>query len=139
MIKRHNGFTIVEILTAIMIIAIVAAFAVPRYQTVVEKARSAEAVQTMIIIRNAKEVYRKEHSGAEPTLLSQLDVTLSAPDNFDAPVLGNSTATPPNEVSMQRKDGSYKIYMGYTGAFQCQGLAGSGTNMCRQMGYTVYP
>ena len=52
-----KGFTLIELITVVVIIAILAALALPQYARVMEKARSAEAKESIGHIRKAALTY----------------------------------------------------------------------------------
>lgn len=53
--QKQKGFTLVEMMIAIAILGVLAAFAIPSYQNYVEKGRLAEAKQLMISIKQEYE------------------------------------------------------------------------------------
>lgn len=52
-IPNTKGFTLLEILIVLVIIAVLAGFAIPAYQTAVEKSRAQEAYSTIGAVREA--------------------------------------------------------------------------------------
>lgn len=60
--KAHSGFTLVELMITVAILAIVAAIAIPAYNGYLETARSAEGMNNIASLRLAEEEYFLEHS-----------------------------------------------------------------------------
>ncbi len=57
-----GGFTLIELLVVVLIMGILAALAIPKYQIAVEKSRAAEALTVMAAIVQAEEVYYMENA-----------------------------------------------------------------------------
>lgn len=68
--RRSLGFTLIELMVVVAIVAILAAIAFPSYQDQIRKSRRAEAIRVMSDIRLAQERWRAER----PTFGSLADV-----------------------------------------------------------------
>ncbi len=64
--KQRKGFTLVELVIVIAILGILAAYAVPKYQGLVEQARSAEARAQLGTVRSALGIYYAKNHGVYP-------------------------------------------------------------------------
>lgn len=71
---HHVGFTLIEVLVVVLIIAVLAAVAVPQYQKAVLKSRFSSLMPTTKSVRDGNEVYYMAH-GRYATDTNQLDVT----------------------------------------------------------------
>jgi len=54
---KNAGFTLIELLVVVLIIGILAAVAVPQYQTAVDKSRFSSLLHILKAVRQAEEVY----------------------------------------------------------------------------------
>lgn len=71
--SKTPGFSLIEILTAILLIGILAAIAIPQYLNQVRRVRQAAARENLAQILRAQQFYRVEHEGFA-TSLSALDL-----------------------------------------------------------------
>jgi type IV pilus assembly protein PilA len=71
-LKNLKGFTLVEILIVVVMLAILFAIAVPIYQNYVAQARAAEAQEAINAIKAAANVYNAR-TGSWPNSIDQLE------------------------------------------------------------------
>jgi prepilin-type N-terminal cleavage/methylation domain-containing protein len=77
-IMRRKGFTLVELAIVIAILGILAIYAIPKYQGMVEEARTAQAKAQLGTVRSALAIYYAKNSGKFP---ASLDESLFADGN----------------------------------------------------------
>jgi prepilin-type N-terminal cleavage/methylation domain-containing protein len=68
--RQRKGFTLVELAIVIAILGILAVVAIPKYQGMVDEARSAEARAQLGTVRSAIAIYYAKHQGAFPTTIN---------------------------------------------------------------------
>ena len=72
--KKQAGFTLLELLMVVIIIAILASIALPQYFRTVRKAQRSEALSALATIRSAQMRYKSEFGGYAADL-TPLDIT----------------------------------------------------------------
>lgn len=60
--KRHAGFTLIELVIAIAIVGIIAAIAIPAFSEQLAKSRRAEAITTLADLQLRQERWRASHA-----------------------------------------------------------------------------
>ncbi len=78
--QTKAGFTLIEILVVVLIIAVLTAVALPQYQKAVEKSRAAQGIATLKVLYEAGKVYYLEH-GVYPSKFTDLEVQLPCEGN----------------------------------------------------------
>ena len=114
--QHRGGFTLLELLMVVIIIAILAAMALPQYVKVAEKSRATEAYNILGAIRSAENRYRAQSPNNDYTgTLADLDVEIPATfQDWNTPdltnITGNAGAGVPSKgfVTMARKQGDFK-------------------------------
>ncbi len=87
-----KAFTLIELLVVVLIIGILAAIALPQYQTAVEKARAAEAFILLKSLKQARDAYRLANPGVTPPL-DELDIEIPGSDTTPIFYTGNFRQT----------------------------------------------
>jgi type IV pilus assembly protein PilA len=103
--RSRAGFTLVELSVVIVIIGVLAAFAVPRFAASVERAKAGEAFNYLNAIRSSQENYNNRE-GTYATNYSDLDVNLATPKYFSLPENMNVPAEDQWSLTLTRLAGA---------------------------------
>lgn len=96
--NRNRGFTLIEMLIVVAIIAILAAIAVPSYQGHLRKGRRAQAESFLMEVTNAQQQYLLDARAYAPSLTALGKVAPTDVSNFyDVQV---AVATPPPSFTL---------------------------------------
>ena len=79
--RKKRGFTLVELAVVVVIIGVLAAFAVPRFLASVERSKAAEAFNYLSSVQSAQERYHARQ-GTYCNVLTDLDIKFTAPKYF---------------------------------------------------------
>ncbi len=79
--RKRQGFTLVELAVVVVIIGVLAAFAVPRFIASVERSKAAEAFNYLASVQAAQERYHARQ-GTYASSVDSLDIKLSAPKYY---------------------------------------------------------
>jgi|SRR6185503_1781871 len=112
--KKNGFFTLYETVTALAVMAALAAITYPRFEMAIEKSRAAEAIQNIELLYKAQSAFFHENK-AYSNNAGNLDVGIRASNYFDPPVF--STVDP--IVSIPRTGGSYSITVTPAGRIGC--------------------
>ena len=79
--SRRRGFTLVELAVVVVIIGVLAAFAVPRFLASVERSKAAESFNFLSSVQAAQERYHARQ-GTYAAQLTDLDIKMTSPKYF---------------------------------------------------------
>ena len=73
-----KGFTLIELLIVVIIIAILAAIAIPQFANTTDDAEEGAVSANLSTVRSALELYRVQHSGAYPSAVTAVPTAAGA-------------------------------------------------------------
>jgi len=120
--RQSKGFTLVELAVVVVIIGVLAAFAVPRFLASVERSKAAEAFNYLSSIQAAQERYHARQ-GTYADELTSLDITLTSLKYFTVGTIAAGTSGDLEDswtLSLTRS-GASAGYGDYTVTFTEQG------------------
>ena len=120
---KKNGFTLVELAVVVVIIGVLAAFAVPRFRSSVERSKAAEAFNYLSAVQAAQERYHARQSTYAEDI-ADLDIKLSSPKYFTVgtPVAGSTGDIEDSWSLTLTRSGASAGYGEYTVTFTEEGF-----------------
>jgi type IV pilus assembly protein PilA len=128
--KKRQGFTLVELAVVVVIIGVLAAFAVPRFLSSVERSKAAEAFNYLSAVQAAQERYHARQ-GTYADDVTKLDIKMSASKYFtEGPVSFGGTGSLEDSWSMTlTRTGASAGYGSYTVTFTEEGYDPNGSTI----------
>jgi len=132
-LKRNGGFTLIEVLVVVIIVAILAAVGVPIYTNYVKQARASEAQSAIGAIYNAAKMYYQDTGDWPNDIQSQLEaegyinLDQSLKQRWEFEIIGSNPITTIQAVStseMKGGEGHVVTYDVETGKFTGYGVMG---------------
>ena len=134
------GFTLIEAMIAVAVVALLTAVALPAFQDAIRKSRRSDAYQALSAVQQAQERWRGNHAAYAASLTNAvddetpgLDMSAASPKGHYTLSVGNASATGyavtavPAEGSSQAKDGNcQRLRIRAAGGNLSYGSAGAG-------------
>ena len=147
--KNKPAFTLIELLVVVLIIGILAAVALPQYQTAVEKARGTEALTLLRAILTAEQVYHMS-TGQTTGNLADLDIDMPSGSSGNTFTIKNTTYSfdSANTSFIARrtyKSQTYVLQANFAGStddvpsWEIVCAAPTGNNICQVLGFSSTP
>ena len=126
--SARRGFTLVELAVVIIIIGVLAAFAVPRFLKSVERSKAAEAFNYLSAVRAAEERFQVQN-GTYCDDVTKLDIQMPAPKYFTVgtPAAGSTGKLENSWTLTLTRAGASAGFDAYTVTFTDQGFDTSAT------------
>src|ERR1700759_1920777 len=120
--RGRKGFTLVELAVVIIIIGILASFAVPRFLDSVERSKAGEAFNYLSAVRSAQERYQVRQ-GTYADDITKLDIQMQDPKYFTVgtPAAGGTGNLEDSWTLTMTRSGASGGYGAYTVVFTDQG------------------
>ena len=119
----RKGFTLVELAVVIVIIGVLAAFAVPRFRDAVERSKASEAFNFNSAIRASMERFHSKQ-GTYASVITDLDIKMGVPKYFSlGEIQPGTTGSLEDSWSLTlTRIGASAGYGAYTVTFTEQGM-----------------
>jgi len=130
-----GGFTLVELAVVVVIIGVLAAFAVPRFLASVERSKAAESFNYLATVHSAQERYHARQ-GTYAGDIADLDTQMVEPEYFTV----GDVAVPSGETSLETgweltltRAGASAGYGAYTVVFNQDGFDSAGSTIVAEI------
>jgi len=125
-----SGFTLMEMVIAVIIMGVIASVAYPRYMLSVERSRTFEAIHVLQAIAVAQNIHFLEN-GFYAVDIDDLDVEISSMENFVIHSINNDE----NQLAvLHREPGVYEVWIDKDLVITCA-WTGDTDDICAKFGF----
>lgn len=101
------GFTLIELMIALAVVAILVAVAYPSYQSAVQKGRRADGMAALTTLMQAQERWRANHTAYQGTLSELPGASARSPDgHYDLAITADSATATGYVATATAREGS---------------------------------
>lgn len=122
--RPATGFTLIELMVAVVVVGILLAVALPSFMDSIRKGRRSEAFAALAALQQAQERYRGNNATYASTLTSLNITTPTGPSGYYALSIAAPTATG-YDLSAEAVSGKSQVNDGNCGKLSVQVLGGS--------------
>ena len=131
--KNKSGFTLMELLGVVLIIAILTSIALPQYRRSLERAKAMEGIMTLKSVADAAKRYKAATSEA-PTGFNQLDVQFDTADYY----FGTGTYIGSPDLELQGRINNFRFKFSPDDISACAVVVGTGGSYGDDKGYCFH-
>lgn len=134
LMSQKKGFTLIEVIVAVVIAATLTALAIPRFTGYMERVRASEGVQIITALLRAQIAYELETGGYDSSATcANLDVEFPNAANFNVPpACSNPADAIVNPIATITRIGGYRLQINELGTIWCINV---GAIQCAEAGY----
>jgi len=143
--RLASGFTLTEAVVVMIIVSVLIALAIPRFQWEIARVRSGEGHQILMALYSAQINYRRDNAGNFASKLTDLDayvdVSSSPPRYFSnvkaddgSSTVGCGGAAVSYVAKLEENNSRYSLYALTDGRVICKPCPG----VCQKIGYPIF-
>lgn len=129
--SKKSGFSMVEVTIVMVVLGIIATFAVPRFMTSAEQTKASEAFTYLTKVERAQGRYHAEH-GQYAEQANELDIEIDNPEFYTVGSIVSSNWKTAWELTLTRNRGS-SGYRQYTVVFNQNGYSKTKSTIGRNL------
>lgn len=131
----HKGFTLIEMLIVIIIVALLVSLSVPKYKTAMEKARAQEGITNLTLAADQANGFYMSHEGTYSGFSGNYGQGADKTKQVYFNTVGISGGGESLTLSIARKTGAYTLGMQLSGGKVSRRTCTGDTRLCDAIGW----